>query len=643
MAYVKQTWENNPATSSPLSAARLNQLETQYDQALAEVPAAVSRALTTNTVIVDTVAAAVTSANIPGKVAAEAQPYVTAAQDAAAAAVAPTDQALVALDANPASAIRVAQDLRLSATFVAPEDIQHDGPLGNKLSKVGVIIDVGATNAYDGLRTESLTTIIAPDVGRIAGVYTAYGNNTGVERASIGLAWSDDGVTWTKAGQTLAATLVAGDPDEGGLTGPVLIYDGGLYYLFYIGLTTSGYEGGTKTLCVATSPSLAAPVWTRRGTVMVPGGTGWRSVAIWHPSIIKVGALWYCFINASGAPGALERIGYATATNLLGPWTFDDVNSPLINVVANDFIAGDPAVTPMQGGYRMDFFRANDLGASDFYATTTNSDFPLGWRLGSGGAAILSPSETYDAKYAHKPFIMKYGGRVFHYYTAVSAAGSRRVALAVEPPLKVAPDFSSAPSVIGGNVSSLEAALEALGLTVRRTVSDTFNRADGSLGSSDVGSKTWQTSGGAGWGILSGVARWTGSADGAALLNTGLGDNYEIKCTVTAITGGYPFALIVRGRSSSVYLKLFRNQGGEAWVLGTQGILSPALVVGDIVRLAVSGYNYTLRVNDVQVAQWTNFTESWSVVDESTDTYQGILGSGAAPLSVDNFSVTPVA
>ena len=34
MAYVKQNWENSPSTVSPLSADRLNHLETQYDEAV---------------------------------------------------------------------------------------------------------------------------------------------------------------------------------------------------------------------------------------------------------------------------------------------------------------------------------------------------------------------------------------------------------------------------------------------------------------------------------------------------------------------------------------------------------------------------------------------------------------------------------
>lgn len=38
MAYTKQTWQNNPpSATTPITAARLNHLETQYDEAIQEV------------------------------------------------------------------------------------------------------------------------------------------------------------------------------------------------------------------------------------------------------------------------------------------------------------------------------------------------------------------------------------------------------------------------------------------------------------------------------------------------------------------------------------------------------------------------------------------------------------------------------
>lgn len=44
MAYIKQTWENNPpSTATPISASRLSHLETQYDEAMSDIAGAHSQ------------------------------------------------------------------------------------------------------------------------------------------------------------------------------------------------------------------------------------------------------------------------------------------------------------------------------------------------------------------------------------------------------------------------------------------------------------------------------------------------------------------------------------------------------------------------------------------------------------------------
>lgn len=44
MAYIKQTWENNPpSTATPISASRLAHLETQYDEAMSDIAGAHSQ------------------------------------------------------------------------------------------------------------------------------------------------------------------------------------------------------------------------------------------------------------------------------------------------------------------------------------------------------------------------------------------------------------------------------------------------------------------------------------------------------------------------------------------------------------------------------------------------------------------------
>ena len=52
------------------------------------------------------------------------------------------------------------------------------------------------------------------------------------------------------------------------------------------------------------------------------------------------------------------------------------------------------------------------------------------------GEDLIKPSETYDAKYAHKPFIVKWKGLVYHFYCAVDKKDVRGIAVATSKELK---------------------------------------------------------------------------------------------------------------------------------------------------------------------------------------------------------------
>lgn len=294
------------------------------------------------------------------------------------------------------------------------------------LTKQGVVLGLGPA-AFDANMVESPVVWWDQSEGQWGMVYTGY---SAASQGSVGIAWSPDLLTWTKAGQILAPTGVPGDPDQGGITGPYMRYEDGTYYLFYIGLTEVGYESGVKSLCLATASSSTGQ-WTRHGTVIAPLAGPWRAGAIYHASIVLVDSTYYMFFNASAS---IETIGYATASSLLGPWTVDDVNSPVVTVSASGWDSGwvgDPSIYKVGTTWYMAYYGYGDGTARDGIATTTEAAFPLGW-VKYAGNPVLSPSETYDSTYAHKPFIVNHEGRHYHYYTAVGSAG-RVIALAVDP------------------------------------------------------------------------------------------------------------------------------------------------------------------------------------------------------------------
>jgi predicted GH43/DUF377 family glycosyl hydrolase len=274
--------------------------------------------------------------------------------------------------------------------------------------------------------------------------YTGYSDSGGSPlQASIHLAWSDDLVTWEKYGSN---PILAGDgsgSDSNGCTGGYIYYENGTYYLFYIGLTANGYEGGTKTLNVATDTDPTGS-WTRYGSnPIISPGSGWYSTAIWHPNVVKVGSTYYLFFNATGTVSAVstERIGYATATSLTGPWTVNATHVLGPTGTGSDWdgsLVGDPSVFKVGETWFMAYYGKGTAATSrDGIAWTDEASFPTGWTRHSANPVLdIGDSGDFDDALAHKPFIVVTEDGIFHFYTAVSAGDVWSFGLAVSGALR---------------------------------------------------------------------------------------------------------------------------------------------------------------------------------------------------------------
>lgn len=512
----------------------------------------------------------------------------------------------------------------------------------------------GTEPDWDTGGVESLFPFWDHTSGRWAGVYTGYGLTEPDDalRSSVGLAFSDDLTTWTKTGTPVfTSTRNPGDPDENGVTGPVVIHEDGVWHLFHIGLTASGYEGGEKTICLATTtddPSDWTPAsWTRRGVKIAAAGTGWRAEAVWHCSVAKRGATYHIFFNATGNDH-VERIGYATASSLLGPWTVDDVNSPLISPSTSgwdSFMVGDPSVYRVKDGWIAHYFGV-DLAAGEAYdglATTTDDDFPLGW-VKHPSNPILSPgvSGSFDDKYAHKPVIVQSGGRAHHFYTAVDADDVRQIGLAISKPATVPVAISG--SDTAALVQDLLAALNAQGLIAYTAggaalVADSFNRADttSALGAADSG-QVWAEDAGT-WGI-SGNQAYSVSAGGMARVDAGAVMG-EVSVTVTGTmpAPGQAAGLVMRFQSAAVHYELDIQGGGAIELVefnfGAAAVANNAaagFVAGDRLTVLDDGTSLTVKRNDTTV-----LTFATTVAADAT--VAGIKVYSTAAVRFENFEV----
>lgn len=323
-------------------------------------------------------------------------------------------------------------------------------PPGADLTKCGVVLKRGGPDTWDGGMVESPVVWYDSARRRYGMVYSGYniahpdveGDDT-VGRPQIGLAWSDDLFEWSKDPRSpiFGPSDRAGAPDAAGTTGPFLWSEDGTYFLFYIGTTAAGYEGGRKTINLAISEDLIH--WKRHpgNPIIEPQGTGWRRDAIWHPHVREVDDTYYLFFNASGVVNghAEETIGYATSTDLVH-WTVHDEVSPVLVGSRREGEwdatgrAGDPSLYRVGDTWYMAWYSLGDTHAQDGLAFTSAEDFPLDWSFYARNPVLeAGPPGSFDALHAHKPFVVHTDTRHYHFYTAVDTAETREIALAVDP------------------------------------------------------------------------------------------------------------------------------------------------------------------------------------------------------------------
>lgn len=523
-------------------------------------------------------------------------------------------------------------DASLSATYATPGSLDPLQPRGLTVKKLGIVLPTG-TAAWENWLVESPNVVFDPITQQWLMVYVGYSTLTGAaDAASVGLATSLDGVNWTRTGTPLLqGTGGVGDADRYGTTGPSLYIKDGVYHLFYIGLDSTGYEGGTKRMMLATATSLSGP-WTRRGVIIAPSGTGWRSTAIYHRSIVKhTDGKYYMFFNAYGN-GAAERIGYATATALLGPWTVDDVNSPLVNVGAagtwDDEIVGDPSIYRVGDTWYMAYYGYDGIKGQDGVAYTSNSLFPLGWTKHPQNPILkVGATNSYDDMHAHKPNIVQTPGAIYHYYTAVGngqpTVGKRSIALAIDSPSAVPNDRLNPKPVV-----------------------DTFSRGGDSattLGTAPTG-QAWTNDVGI-WRHLSNFAEVITLGAGSiaiASLDAGYADSKTSMRILTPASVGAALGLIFRMIDASNFIWADIDSTGISLVKKVAGVdivmvakVARTIAAGDTITVYAYGTSITVQHNGVTVISTVELFAS------TAGTRRGFRNYAGGGAQVDDLMVTP--
>ena len=214
----------------------------------------------------------------------------------------------------------------------------------------------------------------------------------------------------------------------------------GKYWMSYLGGDAKGYEAGLLSIGMAYTgrdPS-DAHEWMRLPDPVLKstdaGARWWENKTIYKSSVIwdkakTLGHRFVMYYNAKGDSADnkswVERIGMAVSDDM-EHWERLGKNPVLDH---HEGITGDAVIQKMGNLWVMFYFGAfwhGQQGAFNRFACSYNL---MDWTDWTGDNLIQS-SEDYDARYAHKSYLVKWKGVVYHFYCAVDTNDNRGIAVA---------------------------------------------------------------------------------------------------------------------------------------------------------------------------------------------------------------------
>jgi predicted GH43/DUF377 family glycosyl hydrolase len=216
------------------------------------------------------------------------------------------------------------------------------------------------------------------------------------------------------------------------------------YWMSFIGGKEKGYESGKLSIGIAhTTRDITKPhEWNRVGDPVLSASDidvrWWENIKLFKSTIIwdknkTLGHPFVMYYNANGDTSNntpkwrwFERIGMAVSDDMINWQRFQ--TDPVVHHKIG--ITGDGVIQKIDDVWVMFYFGA-------FWENRTKETFNrfacsydlVNWTDWKGEDLIKS-SEPFDAKYAHKPFVVKWKGIVYHFYCAVDNKDNRGIAVA---------------------------------------------------------------------------------------------------------------------------------------------------------------------------------------------------------------------
>ena len=322
--------------------------------------------------------------------------------------------------------------------------------------------------------TDNYHKIDCPTVFRVGNkwlmTYVVYNGKDGLDGRGYEtwLASSDDLLHWNTEGRILSYKDDGWDMNQrGGF--PALIdwtWNGSYnisqfknhYWMTYIGGHGTGYEAVREPLNIGLAWTKGditqAHEWQSADKPLLSindKDVQWWEKLVQYKSTIyddpqkTLGQRFVMFYNAGGINPAnnlkAERIGIALS-NDLKEWKRYDGNPVFANEVGG-IITGDAQIVRMDSPltshpsplYVMFYFKAYDPSRkyNAFNTFAVSSDL-IHWQTWNGDDLII-PSKPYDEMFAHKSYVVKHDGVVYHFYCAVNNDQQRGIAVATSVPI----------------------------------------------------------------------------------------------------------------------------------------------------------------------------------------------------------------
>ena len=313
--------------------------------------------------------------------------------------------------------------------------------------------------------TDNNHKIDCPTVFREGGswymTYVCYNGSNGTNGRGYEtwIAKSDDLLHWQTLGRILPFGTDGWDKNQRGGFPALIDYNWGgsytierfkdRYWMTYIGGPGTGYEAVNAPLSIGLASTkgdvTTAHPWATYDKPILSynerHSQWWEQMTQYKSTVYRVdkkkfGYQFMMYYNAGGKDATHpkgERIGIAFS-NDMHKWKRYDAN-PIFAHDTDGTITGDAQIVKFGDLYVMFYFSAynptREYNAFNTFAASRDMIHWTDWQ----GEDLIIPSKPYDEMFAHKSYVVKHGGVVYHFYCAVNNAGQRGIAVATSAPL----------------------------------------------------------------------------------------------------------------------------------------------------------------------------------------------------------------